>query len=67
MVHDFSGQNFQSLSLAAPRYVLIGLPPNFSEDSVKEANDLLVDAIVWGLFDSLFKNLTHEVLVLPQS
>ena len=44
--------------------ICFGLPPNFSEESVKEANDLLVDAIVWGLFDSL---LTHEVLVLPQS
>ena len=29
---------------------------------MKEANDLLVVAIVWGIFD---KNLTHEVLVLP--
>ena len=47
--------------------ICFGLPPNFSEESVKEANDLLVDAIVWGLFDSLFKNLTHKVLVLPQS
>ena len=47
--------------------ICFGLPPNFSEESVKGANDLLVDAIVWGLFDSLFKNFTHEVLVLPQS
>ena len=28
---------------------------------MKEANDLLVVAIVWGIY----KNLTHEVLVLP--
>ena len=47
--------------------ICFGLPPNFSEESVKQANDLLVDAIVWGLFDSLFRNFTHEVLVLPQS
>ena len=37
--------------------ICFGLPPNFtsSEESVKEANDLLVNAIVCGIFDSLFK------------
>ena len=35
--------------------ICFGLPSNFSEESVKEANDLLVNAIVWGLFNSLFK------------
>ena len=40
--------------------ICFGLPPNFSEESVKEANDLLVNAIVWGVYS---KNLTHEVLV----
>ena len=40
--------------------ICFGLPPNFSEESVKEANDLLVDAIVWGLFVK-----KSQVLVLP--
>ena len=61
----FQARTFKPL-IGSPE-ICFGLPPNFSEESVKEANDLLVDAIVWGLFDSLFKNLTHEVLVLPQS
>ena len=47
--------------------ICFGLPPNFSEESVKEANDLLVNAIILcGVFSTIYlKNLTHEVLVLP--
>ena len=62
-MHDFFRPELSKPLMGSPE-ICFGLPPNFSEESVKEANGLLVNAIVWGIFDSLFKKSHARVVML---